>query len=228
MNFTHREGRRCGGGRGFGRKFDREGGREEGREFGGGFGPGGRFGSPFGRGMGGSPGEGFGSGPGGPFGRHGGRRRRFDAEALRLVALKLIAEEPRHGYDIIRAVNDLSGGVYAPSPGVVYPMLSLLAEMGLIAQAENDSTRRNFAVTPDGEAYLVANAEAADAAMARLKALNEAGGVDPTPVRRAMANLGAVLQAKLAEAGADAGASRAQLLDVAALIDEAAQKIERL
>lgn len=208
MHFSHHEGRRCGG-RGFAREFS---GR-----FGGGFGHG-RFGGP----------SGEGGRHGGPFGRHGGRRRRFDADALRLVVLKLIAEEPRHGYDIIRAMNDLSGGAYAPSPGVIYPMLSLLAEMGLIAQAEDDSTRRNFAVTPDGEAYLVANADAADAAMARLKALNEAAGVDPAPVRRAMANLAAVLQSKLGETGADPKADRERLLDVAALIDEAAQKIERL
>ncbi|TPE61397.1 PadR family transcriptional regulator [Sandaracinobacter neustonicus] len=205
MHFTHHEGRRCGG-RGFAREF------------------GGRFGGGFGFGRFSEGGRGHGGPFGGPGGRHGGRRRRFDAEALRLVVLKLIAEEPRHGYDIIRAMDELSGGNYAPSPGVIYPMLSMLAEMGLIAQAEGDSTRRSFAITPDGEAYLVAHAEAAEAAMARLKALAEAAGVDPTPVRRAMANLAAVLQAKLREGGAD----KAALLDVAALIDEAAQKIERL
>ena len=217
MHSSHHEGRRCGGrARRFGHAAE--------AVFASGFGHG-RFG---GRGGEGPFGEGtFGGGAfgGGRFGRHGGRRRRIDAETLRLAVLKLIAAEPRHGYDIIRAIGDLTGGAYAPSPGVVYPLLSLLAEMGLIAQAEGDSTRRSFALTADGEAYLDANADAAEAALQGLKALGEAaGGVDPAPVRRAMANLAAVLQASLREPGAD----KTRLLEVAALIDETAQKIERL
>jgi DNA-binding PadR family transcriptional regulator len=211
MHSSHHEGRRCGGrARRFGHAAE--------AVFASGFGHG-RFGGRGGDGPFG--GAAFG---GGRFGRHGGRRRRIDAETLRLAVLKLIAAEPRHGYDIIRAIGDLTGGAYAPSPGVVYPLLSLLAEMGLIAQAEGDSTRRSFALTAEGEAYLVANADAAEAALQGLQALGEAGGADPAPVRRAMANLAAVLQASLREPGAD----KTRLLEVAALIDEAAQKIERL
>jgi DNA-binding PadR family transcriptional regulator len=224
MHFSHSEGRRCGG---RARRF----GQAEEAAFASGFGQAAEaaFASGFGHGrFGGRGGEGsFGDGSfgGGRFGRHGGRRRRIDAETLRLAVLKLLAAEPRHGYDIIRAIGELTGGAYAPSPGVVYPLLSLLAEMGLIAQAEGDSSRRNFALTADGEACLVANAEAADAAVAGLKALGEAaGGADPAPVRRAMANLAAVLQARLREPGTD----KARLLEVAALIDEAAHRIERL
>ena len=211
MHSSHHEGRRCGGrARRFGQAAE--------AVFASGFGHG-RFGGRGGEGP-------FGDGPfgGGRFGRHGGRRRRIDAKTLRLAVLKLIAAEPRHGYDIIRAIGDLTGGAYAPSPGVVYPLLSLLAEMGLIAQAEGDSTRRSFALTAEGEAYLVAHADAAEAALQGLKALGEAGGADPAPVRRAMANLAAVLQASLREPGAD----KTRLLEVAALIDETAQKIERL
>ena len=209
MNFSHHEGRCNGrGGRSFG----------FGRGFGGGFGGG--FGAGFGGGRG--------SRHGGPFGGrgdHGGRRRRFDAESLRLVVLKLVSDEPRHGYDIIRAIEELTGGQYAPSPGVIYPTLSLLAEMGLIAESAEDKSRRSFAITEDGKAYLVVHGDAADAAIARLKDLAApAGGVDPAPIRRAVAHLGAVLEAKLAEEGAD----KARLLDIAALVDEAASKIERL
>jgi hypothetical protein len=70
-------------------------------------------------------GEGFGGG-----GRRGRRTRRmFESGELRLVLLKLIADEPRHGYDLIRAIEELTGGEYAPSPGVVYPTLTLLQDM---------------------------------------------------------------------------------------------------
>ncbi len=65
-------------------------------------------------------------------GRRGRRARRmFEGGELRLVLLKLIADEPRHGYDLIRAVEELTGGEYAPSPGVVYPTLTLLQDMNL-------------------------------------------------------------------------------------------------
>ena len=58
----------------------------------------------------------------------GGRRRMFDGGELRLVLLKLIQDEPRHGYDLIKEIEELTGGAYAPSPGVVYPTLSMLAD----------------------------------------------------------------------------------------------------
>ena len=65
----------------------------------------------------------------------GGRRARmFDGSELRLMLLKLIADTPRHGYDLIRAIEALTAGAYAPSPGVVYPTLTLLDEMGLIEE----------------------------------------------------------------------------------------------
>ncbi|MCG2842159.1 PadR family transcriptional regulator [Sandaracinobacter sp. RS1-74] len=220
MHSSHSEGRRCG--HGFGRRgFESAFG---GRGFEAAFG-----GRGFGRGFGGRHGgfgDKFGAGDfAGPGGGRGGRRRRFDAESLRLVVLTLVSAESRHGYDIIRAIEELTGGQYAPSPGVIYPMLSLLAEMELIAPSAEDGSRRSFAITEDGKAYLVVHAEAAEAAMARLKALAApAGGADPAPVRRAMANLAAVLQTKLREEGA----GKERMLNVAALLDEAASKIERL
>ena len=67
-------------------------------------------------------------------------RRMFESGELRLVLLKLIADEPRHGYDLIRAIEDLTGGEYAPSPGIVYPTLTLLQDMGLIEEAPGRAT----------------------------------------------------------------------------------------
>jgi len=75
-------------------------------------------------------------------GRRGRRTRRmFESGELRLVLLKLIADEPRHGYDLIRAIEELTGGEYAPSPGVVYPTLTLLQDMGLIEEAPGEGAR---------------------------------------------------------------------------------------
>jgi len=193
---THR---RCGG-RGFGRMA----------------GEGAAFTISFGRGMrGGGPG---GRGPGG-----GRRGRMFDAGELKLVLLSLLAEQPRHGYDLIRAIEERTGGAYAPSPGVVYPTLTLLAEMGLADEVEEPGSRRKFAITEAGRAHLAENKAALDEALARLDAL--AGPTtDPAPVRRAMDNLATVLRHRMREEGVE----KSTLLDIAALIDEAASKIERL
>ena len=95
-----------------------------------------------------------GEGRGGPRGR-----RMFDGGELRLVLLKLIADEPRHGYDLIRQVEELTGGAYAPSPGIVYPTLTLLDDMGLIEAQQAEGAKKLFAVTDAGTAHLAENAE---------------------------------------------------------------------
>src|SRR3546814_1166132 len=165
-------------------------------------------------------------------GRHGhdddgrGRRQRmFDSGELRLVLLKLIADEPRHGYDLIRQVEELTSGAYAPSPGVIYPTLTLLDDMGQIAVQQSEGARKLFAVTADGQAELDANREAIDALIARLAAIGEERQrTDSASVRRAMGNLRQVLRSGLGRHDVD----EATLHRVVALIDEAAQKIERL
>src|SRR4051812_28811707 len=90
---------------------------------------------------------------GGGWGRHGrgGRARRmFDSGELRLVLLKLIADQPRHGYDLIRAIEEMTGGAYAPSPGVVSPTLTMLQDMGHIEEQATEGARKAFAVTAEG------------------------------------------------------------------------------
>src|SRR5438876_747135 len=87
-------------------------------------------------------------------GRGGRRRRVFDSNALRLVLLKLIADQARHGYELIRAIEDLTGGAYVPSPGVVYPTLTMLQEMGQIEEAASDGARKAFAITREGGEHL--------------------------------------------------------------------------
>jgi DNA-binding PadR family transcriptional regulator len=98
-------------------------------------------------------------GRGGPFGRHrggpfGGRGpRMFDQGALRLVVLGLIEEEPRHGYDIIKALETRFEGAYSPSPGAIYPMLQMLEEADLVT-ASTAGSKRVFAISEAGRAYL--------------------------------------------------------------------------
>ncbi len=186
------------------------GGRGEGF-FGGGFGPGG-FGE-----------EGFG-GHGGHGGR-GGRRRVFDSAELRLVLLKLIADQPRHGYDLIKAIEELSNGSYAPSPGVVYPTLTMLVDMGQIVEQAAEGTKRLFAISDAGRTEVEEQAEQIEALIAKLQALGEErAGHDRSPIKRAMMNLGLALRSRMmrGEGGADLAH------DIAAILDEAARKIERL
>jgi DNA-binding PadR family transcriptional regulator len=179
---------------------------------------------------GGGRGFGHGRGFGGRHGRgddgeRGPRRRMFDSGELRLVLLKLIADEPRHGYDLIRRIEELTGGAYAPSPGVIYPTLTLLDDMGQIAAQQSEGAKKLFAITPDGQAELDANQNLIEALIVRLTEVGEERQrTDSGSVRRAMGNLRAVLVNRLGDRDLD----ETTLHQVVALIDEAAQKIERL
>jgi DNA-binding PadR family transcriptional regulator len=173
----------------------------------------------------------FGHGRHGFGGRHhrrgegGGRRRMFDGGELRLVLLKLIEEQPRHGYDLIREIEDLSGGAYAPSPGVVYPTLTLLRDMGLIEEAKADGARKLFEITHVGTVHLTERTVEVEAAMAKLAEMGaKREKSDGAPVRRATGNLRQVLEDRLSRDDV----TIETLHDVAALLDEVAQKIERL
>ena len=174
-------------------------------------------------------GRGFGHGFGGRHGHdddgRGRRQRMFDSGELRLVLLKLIADEPRHGYDLIRRIEELTGGAYAPSPGVIYPTLTLLDDMGLIEAQQSEGAKKLFAITDAGTTELEANKESAERLIARLADIGEERQrTDSASVRRAMGNLKTVLMNRLGERDLD----EATLHDIVALIDEAAQKIERL
>src|SRR4051794_33424605 len=105
---------------------------------------------------------------GGGRGRGRRARRMFESGELRLVLLKLIADEPRHGYDLIRAIEELTGGEYAPSPGIIYPTLTLLQDMGLIEEAPVEGPRKPFQATNDGRNHLEERADEVDALFERL------------------------------------------------------------
>jgi len=131
--------------------------------------------------------HGHGQGRGMGRGRDGrGRRRPLDHGDLRLLILKLISEEPRHGYDLIREIETRTGGAYVPSPGVIYPALEALLDLGWV-DAEAEGARRSFRLTPEGEAELSAENEALERIEARLASLLDSDRPeDPQDVRSAM------------------------------------------
>lgn len=166
-------------------------------------------------------------GPGGPFaGRGGGRRRRmFGSGELRLVLLKLLGDEPRHGYELIKAIEDLTGGSYAPSPGTVYPTLSLLEDEGAITPAKGDETRKAYEATEEGRKELEDRAEEVERIMERLSGHGEHRRAYATPeMFRAVGNLATVLKNRARTGKLDEDTVR----EIVDLVDELAKKIERL
>jgi DNA-binding PadR family transcriptional regulator len=125
----------------------------------------------------------FGPGHGGG-GRHGGgnmmragmmRAGRMLAQGdLRLIALALIAEQPRHGYEIIKVLEDKTAGWYSPSPGIVYPTLTYLEEAGYLT-AEVEGAKKRYAITEEGRAHLEENRDFVDAVLERLAFIGERG-----------------------------------------------------
>lgn len=105
--------------------------------------------------------------PGGGHGPRGRGPKMFDAGAMRYVVLQLIAEKPRHGYEIIKELEQRSGGGYSPSPGAIYPLLSMLLDMGHVV-ATPDGNKKLHAITPEGEAFLAENRQFVDAILNRL------------------------------------------------------------
>ena len=101
------------------------------------------------------------------------RARRMLAQGdLRLIALSFIAEAPRHGYEIIKLLEEKTADWYSPSPGIVYPTLTYLEEAGYVT-ASAEGSKKLYTMTEEGSAYLKANREIVDAVLDRLTALGE-------------------------------------------------------
>ncbi len=152
-------------------------------------------------------------------GRDGRLARLFEHGDLKMLILHLIAEKPRHGYEIIKAIEDLAGGAYAPSPGVIYPTLTLLEDIGQIASTA-EGNRKSYAITDPGKTALAENQPAVTAILERIAATKPREAA--MPVMRAMENIKTALRLKL---GGDA-LSPETVRKVADALDEAARKIE--
>jgi DNA-binding PadR family transcriptional regulator len=161
---------------------------------------------------------GWGGGRGGP---RGGRP--LDQGDLRHILLDLIAQKPRHGYELIKAIEEAMEGHYSPSPGVVYPTLTLLEETGLIS-AEVQGVKKLYSLTDEGRAHLEQERAAIDAAKARMEEARRRFGPRPSAeIGRAMHNLGAALSMRLRRGPL----SQQELRAVVDAIDAAARGVER-
>ncbi|MBO9646896.1 MAG: helix-turn-helix transcriptional regulator [Variovorax sp.] len=158
-------------------------------------------------------------------GRGGGRI--FGHGGLRFVLLQLIADKPSHGYELIKAIEERLGGRYAPSPGIVYPTLTLLEELGYVSvDTPEGGNRKCYTVTDAGREFLDANRATTDDLMARMQ-----GGVDgagmragrPPQVVRALENLKLAMRMRLSSP-----LTEQQAHEFAAVLDSAAQQLERI
>lgn len=161
-------------------------------------------------------------------GRRGGGGRIFSHGGLRFVLLQLISDKPSHGYELIKLIEDRLGGSYSPSPGTVYPTLTLLEEQGYLQGETADAGgRKRYAVTDAGKAFLEENRALTDAMLARLN-----GGVDgagarggrPPQVMRAIENLKLAMRMRLSREALTADQANA----FAAVLDHAAQQLEKI
>jgi DNA-binding PadR family transcriptional regulator len=162
---------------------------------------------------------------GGWGGRRGRERKRmFEGGELRLVLLKLIADQPRHGYELIRAIEEMTEGEYAPSPGIVYPTLTMLEDMGLIAETKSKDTKKVYEATEEGRAHLEENSAEVEELIERLEGHGHRRRGQRPEIGRAIGNLMTALRNRIAHEGWN----EQLLYEVIDILDEAAQRIERV
>jgi DNA-binding PadR family transcriptional regulator len=157
---------------------------------------------------------------------HEGRRGRFGRffghGDLRFVMLALLEEQARHGYELIKELEERTGGAYRPSPGVVYPTLALLEDEGLISRAAGDAGRKHFEITPEGKAELERNRPNVEATLARMEDASRSAGPGRPRIGRAMMNLGLALKNRMARPVTPEDLDR-----IVGMIDDTASAIER-
>jgi DNA-binding PadR family transcriptional regulator len=157
-------------------------------------------------------------------GRMGRRAHRvFDQGDLRFVILKLISEQPRHGYEIIKAIEEKVGGAYSPSPGVIYPTLTLLEELGYVTVEAAEGGKKLYRITEAGDAALDEKKAVVEGIFRRMSDLHERFEGPSPRIARAMQNLGAAIGLRM-RAGP---VSDDQLDTLIAAIDEAARRVEK-
>ncbi|SEN08878.1 DNA-binding transcriptional regulator, PadR family [Luteibacter sp. UNCMF331Sha3.1] len=170
---------------------------------------------------------------GGPFGfddrdgmrggRGGGRfgGRMFGTGDLRLLLLALIEEQPRHGYELIRTIEEMFDGQYSPSPGAIYPTLTMLEELGYARVEAETGGKKLYAITDTGRAFLAENRDSLDALTERLQVMSRhmRRMTVPNEVREAMHRLKHQLM------NHHKSWDEAELARVARLIDAAAKAV---
>jgi DNA-binding PadR family transcriptional regulator len=134
----------------------------------------------------------------------------------------MVEKEPRHGYELMRAIEERMGGSYSPSPGVIYPTLSWLEDMGY-ALVVAESGRKSYAISEEGKAFLKANRAAIEDIQARMGSGPRGRQGVPAPIIRGMENLKLALRLRLRRGPLDSKAAE----QITAVLDAAAQTVER-
>ena len=156
--------------------------------------------------------------------RYSRRERIFEQGDLRFVILRLLADKPSHGYELIKDIEERLGGAYSPSPGVVYPTLTLLEDLGYVTAAQTEGAKKAYTVTDEGRAALEQNKAAVEAIFARIAAVAERASAGPAPqIVRALENLKLALRLRLERGKLTAE----QVADIAAALDGAALAVEK-
>lgn len=150
--------------------------------------------------------------------------RIFDSGELRYVILRLIAEKPRHGYELMKAIEDRLNGAYSPSPGLIYPTLTLLEEMGYATVSTSEGSKKLYTITAEGRAKLEENKAAVDAVFARMDQAGAVFGRGRAPqIMRAIENFRYALRLKTSQSAL----TPEQVQKIADAIDAAAKAIEQ-
>ena len=97
-----------------------------------------------------------------------GRRQMFEAGEIKFVILRLLKEKPRHGYEVIKALEERMGGCYTPSPGTVYPTLQMLEDQGYVRGVEAEG-KKVYEITPEGLKYLEEHRDLLDEIVDRVR-----------------------------------------------------------
>jgi DNA-binding PadR family transcriptional regulator len=157
-----------------------------------------------------------------PFG--GGKRERIFASGdMKFVVLHLLGQKPAHGYEIIRALGELVGGDYTPSPGTIYPTLTMLEDLGWVVSTPQDG-RKEYRISSEGEARLEEQRAVVERVLAHLAHVRDrAHGRRVPEVMRATENLKMALKMRLGGDAPDPALARR----IAEIIDRAAVEIER-
>jgi DNA-binding PadR family transcriptional regulator len=149
----------------------------------------------------------------------------FDAGDLQLLILQQLDVKPSYGYELMKAIEERLSGGYTPSPGVVYPTLTMLEERGLAEVQSTEGNRKVYAVTEAGQAELAANAERLRAITERLDSSGKAFRRERSPeIMRAYGNLGDAVRMRMYREGL----TPEQVKKVADAIDAAAKAIDAI
>jgi DNA-binding PadR family transcriptional regulator len=171
--------------------------------------------------------RGFGLGGHGGFGRGfgGGRERLFDPGDVKLAILKLLAEQPSYGYQLIKTMEQRLGGGYTPSAGVIYPTLTMLEEEGFVAVSATEGSRKVYALTPEGVQHLDANSERVSELFQRLEHTGAQFRRGRSPeLMKAFMNLRSAVMARFARQSA----SPELIQKIAEALNQAAKTIDDL